>query len=48
MQHYGLGEQWLKSCPLEKDLQVQVSSQQNMSQQCAQGPTAFLSVTEIV
>ncbi|PKU43378.1 hypothetical protein llap_6322 [Limosa lapponica baueri] len=33
MQHYGLGEEWLESCPAEK---VLVNSQLSMSQQCAQ------------
>ena len=36
MQHYRLGEEWLKTCPEKRDLGVQAEIQLNMSQQCAQ------------
>jgi len=36
MQRYRLGEEWLGSCPAEKDLRVPVNSWLNVRQQCAQ------------
>ena len=41
-QHYRLGEEWLESCPAEKDLGVLVNSWMNASQQAAKKADSIL------
>ena len=40
VQRYRLGEEWLESCPVEKELGLLVNNWLNMTQQCAQAAKA--------
>ncbi|KAK4828548.1 hypothetical protein QYF61_027517 [Mycteria americana] len=48
MQCYRLGERWLESCLVEKDLRVLVNSRLNMSWQCAQVAKKYNSILAFI